>query len=184
MGLPGLDGLAIPPGRFRVTTEDIVATWLDAPQLAQSTTRRPIWEHWMEAQARLREVVPVAMAWLGGSFLSPKLDPGDLDCVWVIDETMLTVAGMDPDRARLIALFANNQLQNVGIPVDSFVLAWRRRPGTRPRDPLDHQYLQARGYWDDFWQRTRTGTKGSEPHRDDALPRRGYLEVVLDGFPQ
>ena len=184
MVLPQLDGLSIPPGRFRASLEEVATTWLDAPEIGHSTTRRLIWDHWMEAKERLRDAVPVAMVWLSGSFLSPKPDPDDLDCVWVIDETLLAVARMEPDRKRLIGLFADNQLKTVGMRVDSFVLAWRRRPEIAPRDQRDHEYLHSRGYWDDFWQRTRTGTKGAEPHRDDALPRRGYLEVVLDGFPQ
>jgi hypothetical protein len=184
MGLPELDGVAIPPGRIRATIEEVAATWVDAPAFAQSTHRRAIWGEWLQAAAALRDAVPVCVAWLGGSFLSSKPEPGDLDCVWIIDDVMLATAKMDPQRARLIALFANNQLGDVGMRVDSYVLAWRRRPGIAPRDQRDHEYVAARGYWDDFWQRTRNGAKGSQPHRDEALPRRGYLEVVLDGFPQ
>jgi hypothetical protein len=44
------------------------------------------------------------------------------------------------------------------------------------------QYLRRRGYWDDFWMRTRSGTKGQPFQVADALPRRGYVEISLDGF--
>lgn len=182
--LPNLSAGAIPPGRFRATLDEVAAAWVEAPVFAESATRREIWSEWLEAVQALRGAVPVIAAWLGGSFLSPKLDPGDLDCVWVIDDVTLAATRLDLERARLTGLFAQNKLQSVGMRVDSYVLAWRRRPGAAPRDELDWQYLRYRGYWDDFWQRARSGPKGSEPTRADAVPSRGYLEVMLDGFPE
>lgn len=184
MELPDLSAGTLPPGRFRLSAQEIQDVWVDASAFALSTTRQLIWSQWVEAAAALRGAVPVCVAWLGGSFLSDRIDPGDLDCVWVIDDVLLATAKMNPQAERLIAFFSNNQLRDVGLEVDSFVLPWRRRPEIAPRDELDGQYLRRRGYWDDFWQRTRSGTKGSAPTRTDAVPRRGYAEVVLDDFPQ
>ncbi len=39
----------------------------------------------------------------------------------------------DVDRARLLALFANNQLSARGVRVDSYVMPWRRNETTSPR---------------------------------------------------
>lgn len=183
MHLPDPVTGVVPPGRFRMEMHELEGIWVDPPQFATSSTRRPIWEKWQEATAALRGAVPVAAAWVDGSFFSDKLNPGDLDCVWLIDDVQLATATMQTDRRRLISIFAGNQLRTVGIPVDSFVLPWRRRPEIASRDEFDDAYLKARGYWDDLWQRKRTGPKGAQPTRADALPRRGYLEVVLDDFP-
>ncbi|WP_093579114.1 DUF6932 family protein [Geodermatophilus amargosae] len=139
---------------------------------------------WQQAAAALREVVPVCAAWLGGSFLSETLEPNDIDCVWVVDEGLLNTARADPETRRYLSLFANGLIRQDDMRVDCSILPWRPRPGIEMEDARDQEYAMWRGYWDDFWQRVRNGPKGAPRTTADALPRRGYVEVVLDGFPE
>jgi len=164
-----------------MTVDQVEATWVAQPEWA-GTSRQAIWEDWQTAAAVLRSMVRVYAAWLGGSFLSAKPDPGDMDCVWVIDEEELRAARADRDAARLLGAFSDNALKRGRKPlnIDSFVLVWRRWPGASLRDPEDGQYGMYRGYWDDLWQRERSSSPLAPPGAD-AIPRRGYAEVVLDG---
>ncbi|WDF32211.1 hypothetical protein PTW37_10015 [Arthrobacter agilis] len=123
----------------------------------------------------------MSSAWLGGSYFSVKEEPGDIDCVYVVD--VERIDALDDAGRALLQFFANNKLRGLfGYQIDSFLLAWQSNPTTAPRGPQDYQYLQTRGYWDDLWSRMRSGTKDSQPTRLDSLPRRGYLEVTLDGY--
>lgn len=175
--LPNLDPLSgcLPHGRFQATADEVAA------QYATNEHRIALWSQWLAATEVLRGAVLVSSAWLGGSYFSTKDEPGDIDCVYVVDVERIELLE-DSGRA-LLQFFANNQLRNVfGYQIDSFLLAWQSNPTTAPRGPQDYQYLQARGYWDDLWSKMRTGNKNSQPTRLDSLPRRGYLEVMLDGY--
>lgn len=174
------------PGRTRCSVAEFEQAFVHDPRFAGSSCRAALFGQWTDSVNLLRNVVGhVCAAWIGGSFLSAKLDPGDIDSVYVIeDATIDTSCASDPQRQRLLAAFAQNQLGALGWNIDSFILAWRVNAHPAPQSPDDASYLQNRGYWDDFWQRRRSGPKGATPVRADALPLRGYLEVILDGFPQ
>lgn len=157
-----------------------------AERFKGSATRREIWEHWLSVVEATRELVgEVCCAWLAGSFTTVKLDPEDIDAVFVIESTRVdrVMAGAD-DRAQLLTHIARSELGNLGLRVDSYLLAWVVNPEPAPMTPEANRYMLNRGYWDDFWQRVRSGEKGDPPCRRDALPLRGYLEVILDGFPE
>lgn len=67
--------------------------------------------------------------------------------------------------------------------MDTRYCQWHLYPEADRASCLEHQaYVMARGYWDDFWMRRRTGAKDDPPQLADALPKRGYFEVELDGF--
>lgn len=174
----------LPLGRYPATRREITQRFVDAPEFAASGTRREVWTHWLEATDRLRTLLPVCAAWLGGSFLTARQDPDDVDAVYLIDtREAFQLRVRDPDGARVLAVFAmgDELRKRSGLRVDTFVLEWPLLPGPVPNALFGQQYLASRGYWDDFWQRTRTGAKGTlDPA--DALPRRGYVEVILDGW--
>jgi hypothetical protein len=117
--------------------------------------------------------------WLGGRYFTSKADPGDVDCVYVVDERSKPTT---PRESTLFDLFAGpGRLTTVtGLRVDSFVLPWVYRPDGAV-DVANQVPLMQRGYWDDFWQRQRHGAKGTV-HPQDAMPERGYLEVIVGDF--
>jgi hypothetical protein len=127
----------------------------------------------------------VSAAWLGGSFLSAKESPDDIDCLYVVPPKSLAAAAEGPG-AKVLQLLTDHGSTGLrdtyGVRVDSYVLSWPLNPANGPRTPGDVVYSQQRGYWDDFWQRRRSGGKMSAPKPEDGLPRRGYVEVMLDGY--
>ena len=50
-----------------------------------------------------------------------------------------------------------------------------------PREEPSFYYVM-RGYWDDWWMRLRNQAGAGQPIDLEALPRRGYVEVILDGY--
>lgn len=150
----------------------------------QNPAREKVWNDWQKATGLLQQHVPVLAAWLSGSFLTSKAQPDDIDCVYWIDYMELKTAQLRPQSAQMIEVFSKKgQLRSlVGLQVDTFVVAWNCCPDISSAMPDTTEYWTARGHWDDFWSRMRSGPKGAPAVRMDALPRRGYLEVIFDGF--
>lgn len=183
--LPPVDAVSgsLPLGRFGAELAEIKATFVDAPEWAGSTTRAAIWNDFESATAGIRSVVPVAWVWVGGSFISNKLDPDDIDVVyWCEDRFVDRVT--DPREKYILQLFATNQVRaKTKLRVDTRYCRWHVFPEATQRRTIEHNaYSADRGYWDDLWLRKRSGAKTDPPVRDDALPRRGYAEVMLDGL--
>lgn len=132
----------------------------------------------------------VNSVWFGGSYTSTKIDPNDLDCTFFIGAESFLMASVDDRKIiesfqrRVPAPLPGRTVPRHGIPgVDSFAVLWMPDPAPQPDAPsLGGQYVRARGYWDDWWSRYRTSGKTDPVMREDMLPRRGYLEVILDGF--
>lgn len=184
--LPALDtqtGL-LPLGRYGVTLDDIKLHYVDAAQFQASTTRAEIWQHLESATAGIRSVVPVVCVWIGGSFLTDKMDPDDIDLVYWCQDVLVDQVVADPQAALLLQMFALNQVRaQTGLRVDTRYCKWHLYPEADRAQSAEHQsYVLNRGYWDDFWMRKRSGAKTDPPQIADALPRRGYFEVTLDGF--
>lgn len=183
--LPSLDehsGL-LPLGRFGASLDDIKAQYVDDPRFAASTTRREIWQHFESATEGIRLAVPVVCVWVGGSFLTDKLDPDDIDLVYWCEDALVNQV-TDVRSRMILQMFANNQVRpQTGLRVDTRYCLWHVFPEADRASSAEHQtYALQRGYWDDFWMRKRSGAKHEAPQRADALPRRGYFEVTLDGF--
>jgi len=175
----------MPPGRYRCDLSQVQSRFRDHSEFTRSTTRRDIWDEWARATAALRWAVPVAAVWLGGSYISNTADPADLDTVYVVSSFELAAVQTDQQRNRVVALFAGGKLVHAqtGLRVDSYILPWKSNPRSSPQDGGDNMYLRRRGYWDDFWQRISSGPRSAvNPPPENARPRRGYLEVILDGF--
>ncbi|WP_235659390.1 hypothetical protein [Mycobacteroides abscessus] len=59
---------------------------------------------------------------------------------------------------------------------------WRCQPDQQDSDDYYAPYLHRRGMLDDLLQRVASGPAGAARTRLDASPRRGYLEVIVDGY--
>ena len=147
---------------------------------APDDVRRAIWKQWLSLTRALRDVVgEIPACWLSGSFFTDKPVPGDIDCLYVIDTDRLAAVAASGrlDHIRFVALATRGHVKAAfGIPVDSYMLEWVHTPG--PDVPVRaRSYLEMRGYWDDLWVRVK-----DSDHRLDSIPRRGYLEVIIDGY--
>lgn len=162
---------------------EVEAHFVTDPVWTPSTTRPTIWADWQQITAQARKIVPIAAAWLGGSFLTDKLDPDDLDVVYLIDSRLL--AGVtNPLHRGFLGLLAQGRALRAlrGKRMDTFVITWVPDPDATRVVPGFHDYIRDRGYWDDLWQRRLSGPKTAPRVPSDALPKRGYLEVILDDF--
>jgi hypothetical protein len=173
----------LPIGRYAGELHEIRAAFVDDPAFTQSTSRLEIWEHFESATEELRKILSVAYVWIGGSFTTDKLDPDDIDVVYWAEDTKLE-AVIDPKDQAVLNLFVMNQLRaQTGLRLDTRVCHWHVQPKAALQNTLEHlRYVQLRGFWDDFWLRKLSGPKGALPVRPDALPKRGYFEVKLDGL--
>ena len=168
------------PGRYRWTLDDIAAKYLPETQYGQ-TRRQVIWELFKVATETLRQTVPVAAVWIGGSFLSTKAEPSDVDAIYIVRGKAYEALHDEQDR-QLVSLFSGGeQLKARGLLVDSYVFHWTPRASNGPRTDSERQELTARGYWDDWLQRHKLD-RSTAATDEDALPVRGYVEVILDGF--
>lgn len=175
-------------GRQRCTLDCVEAEFVSAPKFAGSTTRRKVWEDFEAALELLKSAVKVHAVWLAGSFISAKLDPNDIDAVFVINARDLgrraaadqQVVASFIDR---VSTGSGTVAPKHGLKVDSFLLHWSPIPDLDLKNNANHMiYAANRGYWDDFWCRNRTGQKYHPSTWKDALPSRGYLEVMVNGY--
>jgi len=174
---------ALPLGRHVATLDEVRRHFVDDIRFVTSPSRVEIWNHFETATSELRSVVPVICVWMGGSFLTNKIDPDDIDLVyWCHDIELNNVT--DIGAMGLLHAFAVNSIRrDTGLRVDTRVCHWHLDPNaSHGATPRHEAYSAQRGFWDDFWARMRSGSKDQPPQMADALPRRGYFEVKLDGF--
>lgn len=180
----------LPRGRHRVSEDDVHARFVTHPDFAASATRLEVWKQYELGRDLLASKVRIHAVWMGGSFLTSKVDANDLDALFII-------SGRDyirlkpPDR-KVVESFLPTPAPGKSKPVrghglerlDSFLLTWSPFSPLSPRGAPDHaEYALWRGYWDDFWQRDRFNKPDGIPRTwKDAIPVRGYLEVELNDF--
>lgn len=176
MGVPELVDGHLPMGRWVSSPDEVEAAFV----ADDSGVRPDIWAEWTTLRDALRSAVgAIASCWMAGSFLSDKRSPNDIDCLWIIDADLWDRA-LNSGNPRLAAFLLNcagNGVKSAyGMRIDSFVLEWFPTPGPN-RPPDAESYYGHRGYWDNLWVRMRDSDS-----RLDSIPRRGYLEVILDGY--
>lgn len=184
-----------PPGRVRMTWDEAEAALVTSPTFSASTTRAALWDQLSGYLAQFAEVIEqnrptvvgdglIQHLWLGGSFVSTKVDPQNIDVAVCIDDDVRERLKGRPG-SKFLREHAFNRtkvshqfegLSPVEIPYTQVASVFQR--GTLGARELG--YLQARGAWDDWWQRCRDQSVPSgAPSAATTPARRGYLEVVL-----
>jgi hypothetical protein len=175
--VPALVGGHLPMGRWVCSRDEVEMAFVPA---VPTDPRRLIWEQWMDLTDALQRIVgEVAACWLSGSFFSDKPVPGDIDCLYVVDTDRLAtvVARGRKDEIAFVRHATTGKVKETyGLRIDSYIMEWVPTPGPIPGVGAQ-RYLSERGYWDDLWVRV----KDNQP-RLDSIPRRGYLEVIVDGY--
>lgn len=179
---PGASSFEV--GRYSSTLAELHAEYVAAPGFVSSSTRAAIWGDFVSATTLLQSVVAVATVWVGGSFTTSKVDPSDIDCLYWVEADLAEAAKSTGRRAsNVLGAFAKpNTLKSMGLRVDHYLMNWRSVPDPSLADSDDWKYYRDRGHWDDWWQRERQSPTGAPAARPDSVQRRGYLEVILDGF--
>lgn len=176
--IPKLDTFTgmLPPGRWGATLAEFESSFVSG----QDPVRASIWNDFGTALQLYRSIVPVSRAWLGGSFTTSKAQPSDIDVVFMVRSEHILKAGRDPHNARMLEAFARSRLKSsTGLAVDSYTISWLL--DAAGGGAVAGQYYADRGYWDDFWERCRSGVKGAPAVESDAYQQRGYVEVIVDG---
>ncbi|MGP9034570.1 DUF6932 family protein [Glutamicibacter nicotianae] len=167
-------------GRRSLTLDEFANQFGPGTEFCNNERRMLIWGHFIRATEMLRSSIDVAAVWIGGSFITNKPDPNDVDAVYILNENKysnLDVSG----KQRVAGFGTDGWLFERSIRVDSHILGWRPHAELDHRNPAQHEYLKSRGYWDDFLQRYAEDKK-SPLTEASAIPKRGYLEVILDGY--
>lgn len=173
----------LPPGRYRCSLAEFEATYVTADHLSGSNTRKEIFGHFLEIHKNLSELVTVEAVWIGGSFVTSTADPDDIDCLFHVDAASFEALPSNGARNRVRVLNKKGKLKKAGFRVEPFVLIrevfanpWSGGGVSEAATPT----FALRGAWDDWWQRARTNPdKNALPTLTDAVPVKGYLEVIF-----
>lgn len=170
----------LPLGRFCCTEDEVQDRFVHSDQFAESTTRPEIWNHWMAARRWVTERIPVLAVWIGGSFLTSKLDPDDLDVAFTWNAEAYESLS-DQVRAEIDPFQRGKPGAELHrLRIDSYAFFWRGILLPTPVVIREDPYFRFRGYWDDWWMRARSSPKGFPATDADMVARRGYLEVRYD----
>lgn len=184
----------LPLGRYSVSFDEAEAMLVSTPEFQDSGTRRQLWDGlhgYLDRFFTLEDAYAdltgghtlIHRLWLGGSFVSTKTDPGNIDATLLIDMRAERAVRGRPGSKWLTTAFQSrdNMLRKFGVsPV---------RVGYQPVGHVfqperftgqERTYFMERGVWDDWWQRRRLpGQADLTPSEKSAAPARGYLEVRL-----
>jgi hypothetical protein len=165
----------LPRGRFCTTPDEVQDVLVKGEPFTSSTTRDQVWADFLSIIELIRrKKVKVPAAFVGGSFVTSAVDPGDVDAAIFIDTSRIT----NPTTLTAVRQIVDDP-KGQGLQVDSFLILWSPDGSHGGRES---SYLSERGKWDDFWQRSVVKKDRSPAQRSHAMPMRGYLEVVLDGY--
>lgn len=180
------------PGRYQVDADEARTLLVEQERFADSTTRQEIWngfERYMGRFFRLDEHFSdilrgqslVHGVWLGGSFVSSRLNPRNADLTVFVNDAAAQAIKGKPRAGWMTRAFTRIHTEKEYL---LSALEVRYQPVRSPfdLDVLEHtelEYLRQRGAWDDWWQRCRPAGQKDAPTLESAAPTRGYLEVTL-----
>ncbi|MFJ5103807.1 DUF6932 family protein [Streptomyces sp. NPDC088554] len=184
----------LPLGRYSVSVQEARAALVDAPEFRDSDTRPGLWDglhdyldHFFvleDAHAGiLNGVALVHRVWLGGSFVSTKRDPRNIDVTLLIDNRAEHAVRGKPGSKWLTTAFKSRDRMKEKFGVSPVRVGYRPvshvfRPELMSSE--ERSYFTERGVWDDWWQRCRLPDRADRsPSEESAAPARGYLEVRL-----
>ncbi|QIX25173.1 hypothetical protein ncot_00165 [Nocardioides sp. JQ2195] len=181
------------PGRTRVTFAEARNLLVAEVAFTTSNTRADLWDglerylaRFFDLEHRYNALLDgkqlVRCLWLGGSYVSSRVDPSNIDVtVCVNDATRLALKGQPGSKWLSQAFSREERRKEFGVSP----LELRYRPvvsvfRSRVTDTEDQQYLQDRGGWDEWWQRCRdSGAQSGGPTLATVEAMRGYLEVTI-----
>lgn len=185
------------PGRTRMELQDVQQEWVD--KFPESETRQDLWEKFNTYLARFAEFEEllqngglldasesfVKYVWIGGSFVSDKENPNNLDLTVFINGNIAEkIKGQEGSGWVNRHAFSRKELgkkdhEFYGLtPIK--VLYYPVEQIFHPKDCTENEieYMIDRGRWDDWLQRKRDDNT-REITVSSCETRRGYVEVQL-----
>lgn len=163
------DNGLLPLGRHPSSFEEVEERFAPSDNMQRSK----LWSEWLELTNLVHSTVgDLPAVWIGGSFVSSKEEPNDLDVVYILKTE--SVLALDEFRKSVLAVIAEDQYTGSVQPYFLYIEEMLdATPNTKNGDATIA--LMQRGYWDQLWSRTRDSN-------NPAYPARGYLEVIIDGY--
>ncbi|MFG2959635.1 DUF6932 family protein [Streptomyces sp. NPDC048291] len=177
--MPDLDpttGL-LPPGRYAVSLDELYTALVES---TGSDVRREIWEEWTRHQAAIEAFTgEISRMWVGGSFVSRKPDPSDVDVTYLVSARAYDRLDRET-LADLADLTLRGWCVEQGMRVDAHLVRLPERlPVSQMLPSLlsqeERESFRDLGLYDEVWQCIKPESAQSVP---DVL-RRGYVEVLL-----
>lgn len=162
----------LPLGRYSCSLDDIRKRYVPD----DDENRSAIWDGLLTVVNLVKDTIgSIAELWIGGSFITSEENPHDIDVVFFFKEDH--IKSVDSRGAFLLNLLSGRYGSDLRISsyVDSYMIVV---PPTEFENDTKQGYTPWRGYWDQFWSKTR--------FEDDdnrwLYPAAGYLEVMIDGY--
>lgn len=162
----------LPLGRYSCSFDDIRERYVPD----DDENRSAIWEGLLTVVNLVRGTVgSIAELWIGGSFITSEENPHDIDVVFFFKEEC--IKSVDNRGAFLLNLLSGRygHDRRLNSYVDSYMMVV---PPTEFENDASRGYIPWRGYWDQFWSKTRF----EDDDKRWLYPAAGYLEVMIDGY--
>lgn len=162
----------LPLGRYSCSLDDIRERYVPD----DDENRSAIWDGLLTVVSLVKETVgSIAELWIGGSFITSEENPHDIDVVFFFKEDR--IKSVDSRGAFLLNLLSGRFGSDLRISsyVDSYMIVV---PPTEFENDTKRGYTPWRGYWDQFWSKTRF----EDDDKRWLYPAAGYLEVMIDGY--
>ena len=162
----------LPLGRYSCSLDDIRERYVPD----DDENRSAIWDGLLTVVSLVKETVgSIAKLWIGGSFITSEENPHDIDVVFFFKEDR--IKSVDSRGAFLLNLLSGRFGSDLRISsyVDSYMIVV---PPTEFENDTKRGYTPWRGYWDQFWSKTRF----EDDDKRWLYPAAGYLEVMIDGY--
>ncbi|MFD5475326.1 DUF6932 family protein [Streptomyces sp. NPDC127105] len=184
----------LPLGRYSVSLDEAESILVSAPEFQESATRTALWDGLLDYVDRfltLEDTYAEVLAglrlihrvWLGGSFVSTKPDPRNIDATLLIDTRAERAVRGKPGSKWLTTAFQSRDRMREKFGVSPLRIGYQPVAHIFEPErftPEERTYFTQRGVWDDWWQRCRLpGQADRSPSEQSAAPARGYLEVQL-----
>lgn len=169
----GAERKVLPLGRYSCTLDEVRERYV--PEGDENRTA--IWDGFLETIGFVKSTVgSLAEVWIGGSFITDEEHPHDIDVVFFFKEERIEdVDNVGSFVLNVLAHRLGPVVTRLDPLVDGYMLVV---PPTQIDNEISRGYTPWRGYWDQFWSKTRFSA-------DDIrwlYPASGYLEVKIDGY--
>lgn len=167
---------SLPLGRFSCDLQEAKQVLVSGSPFNGAQNRDTLWKIFEDSLQRFHDIrCKVPSVFLGGSFVTSKLDPSDIDATYLVDFSTIT---SDQTLGKLWQIL---QAINREESIDAALIPWLPINLKIPHPDFEKYYIE-RGKWDDFWQRKVAKEDRVPWQRSHAFPERGYLEVTIDGY--
>lgn len=167
VSIPGLnaDGL-LPPGRHSATVDDVRAAFVDS--FPASPNRVELLEAWIGLRRDIELLVSPYRQWLDGSYVTAKLEPGDVDIVTFIDPTL--IGRLTPLEQKALSVLLDPVQSRSTRRCHSFFVPWISLAHVE-----GHKTAQGEAFWHRWW----SGVSPKAPFQDPRFRtvQKGYIEI-------